>query len=57
MRGLKILVIVMGVMLVAGVAGLVVAIATRLAHRAPAPAAAFSAPPDHAARTARRSRR
>jgi len=45
MRGLKTLVIVMGVMLVAGVAGLVVAITTRLAHRAPAPAAAFSAPP------------
>ena len=34
MRGLKILVVVMGVMLVVGVAGLVVAIATRLSHRA-----------------------
>jgi hypothetical protein len=45
MRGLKTLVIVMGVMLVVGVAGLVVAVATRLAHRAPAPGAAFSAPP------------
>jgi hypothetical protein len=45
MRGLKILVIVMGVLLVAGVAGLVVAIAVRMSHRAPAPAAAFSAPP------------
>jgi len=45
MRGLKVLVIAMGVMLVVGVAGLVVAIATRLAHRAPATAAAFSAPP------------
>jgi hypothetical protein len=45
MRGLKTLVIVMGVMLVIGVAVLVVAIATRLAHRAPAAAAAFSAPP------------
>jgi hypothetical protein len=43
MRGLKTLVIVMGVMLIVGVVGLVVAIATRLAHRAPAPA--FSAPP------------
>ena len=45
MRGLKILVVVMGAMLVVGVAGLVVAIATRLAHRTPVPAAAFSAPP------------
>ena len=45
MRGLKILVIVMGVLLVAGVAGLVVALATRMSHRPPAPAAAFSAPP------------
>jgi hypothetical protein len=45
MRGLKALVIVMGVMLVVGIAGLVVAIATRLAHHAPPPIAAFSAPP------------
>jgi len=45
MRSLKALVIVMGVMLVVGVAGLVVAIALRLAHRAPPPPAAFSAPP------------
>ena len=45
MRGLKTLVIVMGVMLVVGIAGLVVAIATRLSHRAPAPPATFSAPP------------
>jgi hypothetical protein len=45
MRGLKILVVAMGAMLVVGVAGLVVAVATRLAHRAPAPSAAFSAPP------------
>ncbi|HEV2188351.1 MAG TPA: DUF6476 family protein [Stellaceae bacterium] len=44
MRGLKILVVVMGVMLVVGVAGLVVTIAMRLAHRAPSPAAVFSAP-------------
>jgi len=44
-RGLKILVVVMGVMLVVGVAGLVVAIATRLAHRAPPPATAFASPP------------
>jgi hypothetical protein len=44
MRGLKILVIVMGAILVVGFAGLVVAIATRLAHRAPTPVA-FSAPP------------
>ncbi len=45
MRGLKILVIVLGVMLVVGFVGLVAAIATRLAPRAPAPAAVFSAPP------------
>jgi hypothetical protein len=45
MRGLKALVIVMGVILVVGVAGLVVAIATRLAHRGQPPGAAFSAPP------------
>ena len=45
MRGLKTLVMVMGVMLVAGFAGLVVVIAMRLAHRPPAPPTAFSAPP------------
>jgi hypothetical protein len=45
MRGLKTLVIVMGMMLVVGVAGLVVAVAVRLSHRAPPPPAAFSAPP------------
>ncbi len=45
MRGLKILVIVMGALLVAGIAGLVVALATRMSHRAPPPVAAFSAPP------------
>jgi len=44
MRGLRLLVAVMGVMLVAGTAALVVAIAARLAHRAPVPAAAFTAP-------------
>jgi hypothetical protein len=43
MRGLKILVAVMGMMLVAGVAVIVVAIAARLSHRPPA--AAFTAPP------------
>jgi hypothetical protein len=42
-RALKVLVAVMGVVLVAGVAVLVVTVAERLAHRAP-PAAAFSAP-------------
>jgi hypothetical protein len=45
MRGLKILVVAMGVTLVAGVGGLVVAIAMRLSHRAPAPQTAFSAQP------------
>jgi hypothetical protein len=46
MRGLKTLVIVMGVLLVIGVAALVVAIAVRLSHRAPRPIpAAFGAPP------------
>jgi Family of unknown function (DUF6476) len=46
LRVLKILVAVMGVMLVAGVVALVVAVASRLPHRAPAPAAAaFTAPP------------
>jgi hypothetical protein len=44
MRGLKLLVAVMGVMLVAGVAALVVAVAARLSHRMPTPPAAFSAP-------------
>jgi hypothetical protein len=46
MRGLKILVTVMGVMLAAGMVVLVVAIGARLSHRAPAvPSAAFIAPP------------
>jgi hypothetical protein len=45
MRGLKILVVVMGVMLIVGVAGLVVAVSTRLSHRAPTPGTMFSAPP------------
>jgi hypothetical protein len=45
MRGLKILVGVMGVMLIVGVAGLAVAVATRLSHRAPTPGTMFSAPP------------
>jgi Family of unknown function (DUF6476) len=45
-RLLKTLVAVMGVMLVVGVVFLVVAIASRLAHRAPtASAVAFTAPP------------
>jgi hypothetical protein len=44
-RGLKLLVAVMGVMLVAGVAALVGAIALRLSHRVPPPAIAFTAPP------------
>jgi hypothetical protein len=44
-RGLKLLVGVMGVMLVAGVVALVVAIGARLAHRAPVPPQAFTAPP------------
>jgi hypothetical protein len=44
MRGLKILVVVMGVMLVGGIAALVAAIAVRLSHRAP-PASAFTAAP------------
>jgi hypothetical protein len=47
MRSLKILVAVMGVMLVAGFAALVVAVAARMSHRAPATVAAatFTAPP------------
>jgi hypothetical protein len=47
MRGLKILVTVMGVLLVVGFAALVAAVAVRLSHRAPAPvpAIAFTAPP------------
>ena len=45
MRSLKILVVVMGVMLVGGLAALVAAVALRLSHRAPAPPAAFTAPP------------
>ena len=45
MRGLKILVIVMGVLLVGGIVALVVAIAGRLSHRPPPPGAAFTAPP------------
>jgi hypothetical protein len=45
MRGLKTLVIVMGVLLVVGFAALVATIAARLSHRAPAPAAAFTASP------------
>ena len=44
-RGLKLLVVVMGVMLVAGVAALVAAVGVRLSHRGAAPAAAFTAPP------------
>jgi hypothetical protein len=44
-RTLKILVIAMGVILVAGVLALVVAIAARLSHRAPPAVAAFTAPP------------
>jgi Family of unknown function (DUF6476) len=43
-RGLKLLVAVMGVMLVGGVAALVAIIAVRLSHRAPPPVAAFTAP-------------
>lgn len=44
MRGLKILVVAMGILLVAGVAVLVGAIALRLSHRGAA-LAAFTAPP------------
>jgi hypothetical protein len=45
MRGLKTLVIVMGVLLVVGFAALVATIAARVSHRAPPPATAFTAPP------------
>ncbi len=45
MRGLKMLVTVMGVLLVGGVVALVVAIAGRLSHPPPLPGAAFTAPP------------
>jgi hypothetical protein len=45
LRFLKILVAVMGVMLVAGVAALVVTISARLSQRPPAPGVAFTAPP------------
>lgn len=45
LRALKILVTVMGVMLIAGIAVLATAIATRTAHRSPSPAASFAAPP------------
>jgi hypothetical protein len=45
MRGLKTLVIVMGVLLVVGFMVLVATIAARLPHRAPEPGAAFTAPP------------
>jgi hypothetical protein len=44
-RALKILVSVMGALLLAGVVVLAVAIASRLAHRAPPPPAAFTASP------------
>ena len=42
---LKILVAVLGVLLVAGVVGLIVAIGMRPSHRASPPVAAFTAPP------------
>lgn len=45
MRGLKLLVIVMGVLLVGGFVALVVAIAERWSHRPPPPGAAFTASP------------
>ena len=45
LRALKLAVVVMSVMLVGGVIALVAAIATRLAHRAPTPGVAFTAPP------------
>jgi hypothetical protein len=45
MRGLKILVTVMGVLLVGGFAALAAIIAVRLSHRAPPPPVAFTAPP------------
>jgi hypothetical protein len=44
-RSLRILVAVMGVLLIAGFAGLATTIAVRLAHRAPPPQEAFTAPP------------
>jgi len=45
MRGLKILVVAMGVLLVVGFAALVATVAVRLSHRPPPPAVAFTAPP------------
>jgi hypothetical protein len=45
LRALKILVIVMGLMLVAGVVALVAALAVRIQHRGTPPTAAFTAPP------------
>jgi hypothetical protein len=45
MRGLRFLVVAMGVLLVIGFAALVAAVAVRLSHRAPAPGVAFTAPP------------
>jgi len=45
MRGLKILVVAMGVLLIVGVVALVAAIAARLSHRSPPPGMAFTAPP------------
>jgi len=44
-RSLKILVVMMGVMLVAGFAALAAIIAMRLSHRPPSLPAAFTAPP------------
>jgi hypothetical protein len=44
LRFLKILVVVMGVLLVGGIAALVGTIAARLSHRAAPPAASFTAP-------------
>jgi len=44
-RFLKILVVAMGVMLVAGLAALVATVAIRLSHRTPTPVEAFTAPP------------
>lgn len=45
LRALKILVVVMGVMLVAGVVALIMTMAARMSHRPPAPSVAFTAPP------------
>ena len=45
LQALKILVAVLGILLAAGVAGLIVAIGMRVSHRAAPPAAAFTAPP------------